>query len=550
MSGTLAPTSEQSGINFIGIDDTSNQSPLNFSPTLAKKQYLAGGNYGLDVNTILTRSSDKLRRTKGDNIIDEMLCDPEIKKCDTIIKIAVLNDGITFSPAVHKPSPIAPLAPGEKETPEQIAERLTRTTDLARFEKAKQYADFATRAIKNLDTPIRTVMENMLDAVTYGNKVAEQTYREEFDPIFGKTVLTLDSIRVKPRNTTRFVVDKFNKLLGFQAFITENGESKSVILPREKFLVLTFRGKDGDPRGESILQAVYNAWYLKMLLWPEYLRWLIQSSLPSLVGTTAPLEPGQTPNVLRDSVTNEIIKDSAGNPIYESDVNSLLNSLTQLRNASAIALPHGATVTPINNSVSGDPFKGMRDVLNEEIEMGMILQTLASSEGRFMSRAASQSHMSILDLFVFFIKGLVIDMLEKDLLKPLMKLNFADFDNELLPIISMGDSERRDWATDVIAIATGWKAGFFSESQKPGLDKIIGAPERDMASDRRAAEASAALAAVAKTATSATNTKTTPTTPPTSKPVPKSKPTTPSSTTTVLEGIKELLEVYEPFDGE
>lgn len=550
MSGTLAPTSEQSGINFTGIDDTSNQSPLKFSPVIAKKQYLAGGNYGLDVNTILTRSSDKLRRTKGDNIIDEMLCDPEIKKCDTIIKIAVLNDGITFSPAVHKPSPIAPLAPGEKEAPEQIAERLTRTTDLARFEKAKQYADFATRAIKNLDTPIRTVMENMLDAVTYGNKVAEQTYREEFDPIFGKTVLTLDSIRVKPRNTTRFVVDKFNKLLGFQAIITQNGESKSVILPREKFLVLTFRGKDGDPRGESILQSVYNAWYLKMQLWPEYLRWLLQCAIPSLVGYTAPLEPGQTPNVLRDSATNEIIKDSNGNPIYESDVNSLLSSLVQLRNASAIALPHGASVTPIANSVSGDPFKGMRDVLNEEIEMGMILQTLASSEGRFMSRAASQSHMSILDLFVFFIKGLVIDMLEKDLLKPLMKLNFADFDNELLPIISMGDSERRDWATDVIAIATGWKAGFFSESQKPGLDKIIGAPERDMASDRRAAEATAALAAVAKTATSATSTKTTPTTPPTSKPVPKSKSTTPSSTATVLEGIKELLEIYEPFDGE
>jgi phage gp29-like protein len=218
-----------------------------------------------------------------------------------------------------------------------------------------------------------------------------------------------------------------------------------------------------------------------MQLWPEYLRWLLQCAIPSLVGYTAP--EGEIKTYLKNS-DGELIRDSDGNPIYEVGVTSLLNSLVQLRNASAIALPNGAKVEPISNTVSGDPFKGMRDVLNEEIEMGLLLQTLATSEGRHMSRAASESHLSILDLFVVFIKELLIDVIRRDILKPLFSLNFQNFDFDLLPKVSLGDVERRDWSKDVTAIATLWKSGFIGESQKVGYDKIISAPDRDVESDK------------------------------------------------------------------
>lgn len=519
-----------SPINFIDIERTSDENPKKFTPKVSKTEYVAGGYYNVNTNRILTQSSDVLTATFGDSKIDEMLRDPEIKKCETIIKISVLNDGITFFPAVSKPAPLKPLADGETETLELKRERLTREKEIKRYELAEKYANFATRAIDNLDSPIRSIMENMLDAVTYGNKVAEQTYKEEYNADFGKTLLTLSSIRVKPRDKTKFVINKFNKVLGLHSTTVINGEVKQVVLPREKFLILTFRGKDGDPRGETILQAVYNAWYLKMQLWPEYLRWLIQCAIPSVVGYTS---PDAQKNVLRDATTNEILRDEQGNALYESDVSSLLYALVQLRGASAIALPHGAKVEAINNSVSGDPFKGMRDVLNEEIEMGMILQTLASSEGRFMSRAASQSHMSILDLFVFFIKGLVIDMLTQDLLKPLMQINFADFDMTLLPRISMGDSERRDWATDVIAIATLFKSGYIGESQMIGFDKIISAPDRDVESDHQSSLASDANA-LDNPASSGTPTR--------SAPV--------KSTDKTIKALKDVVESYETLHGE
>jgi hypothetical protein len=520
-------------VNFSGIEPAIDQAPKNFTPRVSKTEYISGGYYNQDINRILFNSSGKLLKTFGDHIVDDMLRDAEIKKCETVLKISVLNDGITFLPAISKPARIKVLAAGETETLEQKRERLQNEKDQKRYELAVKYANFATRAINNLDTSIRTIMESMLDAITYGNKVAEQTYREEYNSDFGRTLLTLDSIRVKPRRNTHFVINKYNKVVGLWATVQNKDKSEQVVLPREKFLILTFRGKDGDPRGISILEAVYNTWMLKMQLWPEYLRWLLNCALPTVAGFTS---PNAQKNVLRDAQTNEILKDDAGNPLYESDVASLLQALTSLRNNTAIALPEGAKIEVIQSNVPGDPFKGMRDVLNEEIEMGLILQTLATSEGRNMSRAAAQTHMSVLDLLVFFIKGLVCDMLSRDVLKPLFELNFANFDMDLLPKVSMGDSERRDWATDVIAIATGWKSNYFGESQKPALDAIIGV-ERDVESDRLFAAEQLAQQQQSAVA----NTKPAPAKP--------AKPLTAAMSERMLE-LKTLVQAYEKEHGE
>ena len=494
MSSTLAPSNEQSPTNVtnvVGIDNK--RKPLSFAKT-AKKEYIAGGGFGsADVNITLAHRSDALTKKFGDEIVKKMMRDPEIAKCIRVLKISVLADGVIFFPAVSKPAKFVK----RPNNTDDATKKLEYDNDLKRYEQAQRYADFATRAIENLDTTFRSTLYNMLDAIIYGNKVAEQTYVEIPSKIVNRdwkkmleaqeasifeesTLWTLKSIRVKPRNAVHFEIDKFSTLVGFSSpFAQNNAENK--ILPREKFLVLTFQGQDEDPRGNTILEAVYNAWHLKMQLWPEYLRWLLQCAIPGLVGYTS--DTTDNKRYLRDE-NNDLIKDADGNPLYEADVETLLNALQQMRNSTAIALPHGAKVEPINNAISGDPFKGMRDVLNEEIEMGLILQTLATSEGRNMSRAAAQSHMSILDLFVWFIKGLVMDMITNDLLKPLFKANFGeDFDMNMLPIVSMGDTERRDFALDVTAISLGVKSGFFGKSQFIGLDKMVGAPDRDVEAD-------------------------------------------------------------------
>lgn len=480
----IVPTRDQSPVTWTGIEKDANIMPT--TPVVLKSEYLAGGFLGdSDTLHVLSNNKDFLYGELTDAIIEQMLRDPEIHKCISVTKNGILGDGVTFSPALNQPTAIEKPIEGETEPPERTKERLARDQQIERYNQAKKYSDFAARAFENLEVPLRDVLDDMLGAMPFGNRVAEKVFVEKFDPDFGEKLLYYKALKVKPRKSTTFVVDKFWNLLGLKAYVKVKDKEgnevfKEKIIKKEKFAILTFGSKNNDPRGTSCLKPVYAAWQLKMQLWPEYLRWLIYSAVPPIVGYTS--NETDSRKVLRD-VNGDIVTDKDGNPVFESDVGALLNALKQVRNASAIALPYGAQVDTLNSSVSGDPFKGFRDVLNEEIEMGLIHQTLATSDSRHNTRAASQTHISILDDLIWRLKGTVRDMVT-GMVKHLMAINFANFDESLTPIVTMGDTARREFAGDVGAVSQLHISGFLGESQKVGLDNLLGLPPRDVYSDR------------------------------------------------------------------
>ncbi len=487
MDNVITPTHEQyleGKVVFSGIEKE--ESVINTTPAVLKSEYVAGGFVGDDdTYHVLSHNQDIWGGQLTDDIIFKMLRDPEIYKCFNVVRNGVLGDGVTWRPALNEPTVIEKPMPGEVEPPERTKERIARDRQVERYNLAKQYADFAARAFDNLEIPLRDVLDDMLFALPYGNRVAEKVFEAKKDKDFGKELLYLKRLKVKPRKATIFVVDRFKNLIGLRAYVKEMDENgieviKPRIIKKEKFAILTFGGKDGDPRGTSFLESAYTAYQLKMQLWPEYLRWLIYSSVPPIVGYTSPETDSR--KVLRDT-EGKIITDKDGNNVYESDVGALLQALKQVRNASAIALPYGAKVDTLNSSVSGDPFKGFRDVLNQEIEMGLIHQTLATSDSRHNTRAASQTHIGILDELVWRIKGTVRDMVV-GVTKHLMQINFPEFEDSLTPIVTMGDTARREFSGDVGAISQLSISGYLGESQKRGIDDILGLPPRDVYSDR------------------------------------------------------------------
>jgi hypothetical protein len=88
-----------------------------------------------------------------------------------------------------------------------------------------------------------------------------------------------------------------------------------------------------------------------------------------------------------------------------------------------------------------------------------------------------------LDDLIWRVKGLVRDMIT-GMVKHLMLINFPNFDESLTPIVSMGDTARREFAGDVGAISQLHISGFLGESQKVGVDNLLGLPPRDVYSDR------------------------------------------------------------------
>jgi hypothetical protein len=162
--------------------------------------------------------------------------------------------------------------------------------------------------------PFLDVLYEMLDALAFGNKIAEQIYDLDRDDD-GKPRLFIKALKIKPRVSTAFVVDAYQNVLGVLALLPGRGYpvvTGSVIgdpskipnlLPREKFAIFPWNAHDGDPRGTSLLRAVYNPWWLKIQVWGEYAKYLAQFAGPSLIGYTAPGQVAVPP------------MDALGNPI-------------------------------------------------------------------------------------------------------------------------------------------------------------------------------------------------------------------------------------------
>lgn len=468
-----------------------------------RREYLTGGVLSAVGNGARTLSSevDDVMREVSPKVYEQMLTDPEIAKCINILKISTLGDGVTLVPAIP-----------EAETG---------------HDEAVIIADFCETAIKGLENPLRDTLEQMMDAMIYGHKIAEITYKNTAINGYIGDFLVPDKIKVKARDVAKFVVDNKMNIIGLVGRIdqgnykdnlfptpTPDGTPESLIpknqkgsvlrlvgsqtgtggeplkitvgndgralingrpvLPREKFLVLTMRGRDEDPRGTSILRPAFNSWHLKTQIWPEYLRYLLMCAIPLLVGYTPDDNAGGGQKELLRGTDGNPVRDSEGRFVEANPVEALRDALLQARNATTLALKGGSKVQEIGAQGAGTPFFKAIEIFDRQMEAGVLLQTLASSEGIHQNRAAAQTHMTILDQLVWWLKGVVADMLVSDLLRPLIRYNFGDDALELVPQVSLGDTERRDFATDSAAVAVLYKAGYLQPDQLKQTDAMLG----------------------------------------------------------------------------
>lgn len=432
-----------------------------------RKQYVSGGYIGAQAGGSRTLSGlpEDVTTEHSARTYDTMMADPKISKAINLLKISIVGENVEFRPAVSEHD--------------------------ENYETAEILAEFCKKAIRHLERPLKQTLEQMLDALVYGHKIAEITYKTTEVSGFKGVFLVPDTIKVKKLDVVQFVVDDKMNILGFAA--SQNTLRKSVkvsrgkdnealidgraLLPREKFLVLTIRGKDEDPRGHSVLSPAFNAWHLKTQILPEYLRYLLLCAIPLLVGST-PEDSGGIKEILRGADGAPLVDDE-GKFIEANPVEALRDAMLQARNGEVLAVKGGTKVSEIGAQGAGTAFFKAIELFDSQMETAVLLQTLATSEGLHQNRAASTMHMSILDQLIYWFKGVVIDMLISDLLRPMIRYNFGDDALEFIPKISLGDTERREFAVDASAIAALKKAGYFTPEQLRQTDEILGFEPRD-----------------------------------------------------------------------
>lgn len=381
----------------------------------------------------------------GDDLYDRMEYDSAIAACDILLRAAIAEEGFVLSPAVGDEGKDG-------------------------YELAVELVDVCNQQLEDLETDPNDVLWDMLASLGRGSRVAEITYHPiDRSPLPGRAVL--QSITVKPRQSTAFVVDPYMRLIGLIAQqqdgailstgqLIEPGDER--ILPREKFAVATHHPRNNDPRGTSAWRPAYNPWWLKMQTWQEYLKYLAQFASGTVVGKTA---QGAKERI-----------DANGNRL--TAVQDLLNNLLAVQNGSAIAVPYGTEIDIMYSEGEGGAFLSAFQLYNQEITKAITSQTLAASEAEFGTRAQASVHQDALSTLVRQGKRSQCRWLRRDVLRHLVRYNYGDAAIPLTPKVSLGEVEQEDIAKLMTAVALLQRSGYIHPSQQAGIDRMINLPPR------------------------------------------------------------------------
>lgn len=392
------------------------------TPVEAEREYVVGNrqNPGLLAFPVSAQPTDRFAPEVTFETYRKMLNDAEVLSSVRALRDMVLSDDAQILPAFQ-----SQLV--EPESPE--------------FTKASEIAQFCQRNFDKLRKPFKRTLKGLLEgAIVYGHKTAEITWKIGIGE--DRSKLVLDKIALKSFDAVDFVVDRFWNLVGFLPRHYSGLIAPTAIIPREKFVHFSLNEEDEDPRGRSSIRSIYSAWCFKTLAWPEYRRWLENCALPSLVGKTAPKQPGDVQRNTDGTKKSNVLV---------SPAEAMAQALNGLKNASYVVLPPGAEVDQIAVASDGNGFERALSVANTEITKGILYQSLATGEARFGTRAQSETHLSVLDLLVWELKNEIAEVVERDIIAQIVRYNYGDDALDYAPKFSLGDSERRDWAVDATA---------------------------------------------------------------------------------------------------
>jgi hypothetical protein len=289
------------------------------------------------------------------------------------------------------------------------------------------------------------------------------------------------SIKVKPRNAAYFVVDDYNNTLGIvPAHAGQQSWTYAEVVSRDKFIVLALNPEDSDPRGNSTWRPVWEFYNLANHIPKNYLKLILQEGMPIPVFTSPdPKEHAQGWYRKRDANGHVIIDRTTGQPERVTAEEAAEMTLERMYLGQGVGIPHGSSLKPYRELGTnvGAVFENALKVIYNIIEEGILLQPLAQSAGDVQSKSAAAIHADVLGDAFFWYKRACAVMTLYDLCAVGVRINLGDWALPYMPLLSLGDSEKRDWARDLEVLAKAFWYGFIDESQRAALMAWLGLPK-------------------------------------------------------------------------
>lgn len=402
-------------------------------PAQSQNEFVVGGR-GFYSGARHNDTADRVEQRLNKEAIDRLRLDAEIEADVNFLFDSVLADGI------------------------EVVSRIT-DEDEAEYGQAQEIAEFVSLAISTQVTqrPIETVVKEMGKAAFYsGVKVGEIVlkYRDD-SQIKGK--LVLDRINPKPNSATAFVTDKFYNVLGLvgarregQAVVNTSLNADEII-PREKFLIISFELEDNDPRGLSQARALFGEYCEKFLTKEQWKEWRRTSATPKKVGVT---HEGATDIKLKDANGNLLLNPN-GTQKTETPQKNMLTALEGFVNNSTVVVPFGADVKQLEVNGTGIQFTNALKYNDSKMRKVIIGDSLVTGEADKDARAARESSKDVSDIRKQTFRTMIANAIEKDIFRLLTTVNFGEDKAHLTPNAFLGDTEATDLATDMQAYTAG-----------------------------------------------------------------------------------------------
>ena len=279
--------------------------------------------------------------------------------------------------------------------------------------------DFVEDALRGLQGPdgclrdFRNTLFEMMSAFYRGFSLAEMIWKvRERGCWRGKYVLA--SIKFKNPRQIGFDMDEF---LNVRAVTSLTPTGGLVTIPRNKCLLYIYNARDELPYGDSDLRAVYSNWYSKRKI-TEFWNLRLQRFGVPFAYANAP---------------------SGGEAVCRA-VQQILRDFQQ---ESSAVFPPGVQPQLMEARGEGaEPFLSALDWHNQQITIGILLQTLTSGEGRRVgSMALGRVHFDILLFALECMKQDIEAAVNAQIVRPLVDCNFG---HDLYPEFSLGNLNEKD----------------------------------------------------------------------------------------------------------
>lgn len=268
-------------------------------------------------------------------------------------------------------------------------------------EKDKRVAAFIEDCLTTCKGGTRKLGENiLLWGLAQGHSLNEKVYevrrKKKFRDMFPDGYVTLKQLKLKNPIDYRLEGDQFRNVRRVWSNRMSCGYDPSY------FVIWQYMPVYENPAGTSDLRAAVRAYNLIVLAQQLRAIWVEQFSMPVMEGT---------------------YKDG------DLDAKDFLEAaIQQVRSLGWYVVPNGTTLRAVEMTTRGESeFQDMLDDLRKEIYMSICGSYLQAMEGSVSNAAGnSETHRSVLDLFVWYLCELFAEALNDQIIPDLVGLNFND----------------------------------------------------------------------------------------------------------------------------